>query len=122
MTPLNLSVHNQAAKSRRLVLEFATGEMFIEHGIVQRIEFTEKRCNLTLRNGLDKPQPVNVKVWVLNRALIAVWSESERWRVSSLQPDQSHSVSWQFTPAVPDVVWNEKARDASPSWIIVETV
>ena len=121
MTPLNLSDHNQASNGRRMVLEFVTGELVIEHGVVQRIEFTEKRCNLTLRNSEKKPQPVGVKVWVLNRALIEIWSQTERWRVSSLQPDQSHLVSWAFATAVPDVVWNTKARDAAPQWIVVET-
>ena len=121
MIPNSLFVHNSPPEGRRRVVEFSAGELLIEHRIVLRIEFTEKRCNLTLKNCGAKKQSVQVKVWVLNRTLIELWRQTEKWTLASLQPDQSHLVSWEFKPAVPDVVWNEKARDDVPAWIVIDS-
>ena len=120
--PANLYSENQPDGDKRRILEFELGEILLEHGIVHRIEFTEKRCNLTLKNVFPKRKSVHVRVWILNKALIELWRQTERWNLTSLQPDQSHLVSWEFNPAVPDVVWNQKAREVAPAWIIVDVL
>ena len=122
MIPLNLYSHEQPDGDKRRILEFATDELLLEHGIVHRIEFREKRCNLTLKNVTAKRHSVNVRVWVLNKALIVLWHQTEKWSLTSLKPDQIHLVSWEFTPTVPDVVWNEDARDPTPGWIVVDAL
>ena len=122
MIPPNFYSDRDLSDGKRRVIEFEDGEIVLEHGIVQRIEFTDKRCNLTLRNPSPKRHAVHVKVWVLNKSLVEVWHQSEWWALTSLQPDQSHVVSWDFKPAVPSVVWNEKARDLTPAWIVIDSL
>ena len=68
---------------KRRVIEFETGEIVLDHGIVQRIEFSGKRCNITLRNRSPKRHSVNVKVWVLNDSLMEVFNHGFRDRCSS---------------------------------------
>jgi hypothetical protein len=122
LIPNNLYSQEPAAGTKRHILPFALGEALLELGVVHRIEFREKRCNLTLKNSSPKRQSVNVRVWVLNKSLIELWHQTEKWNLTSLQPDQSHVVSWEFNPAVPDVVWNLKARDVAPAWVIVDSL
>jgi len=61
-------------------------------------------------------------VWVLNKSLIQLWHQSEKWSLSTLQPNQIHVFSWDFIPAVPDVIWNVKARGQAPAWIIIDAL
>lgn len=106
----------------RVFIDFALDEITLDHGIAHRIEFREKRCNLTLKNKTTTRQAVTVRVFVLNAALIEIWKQTERWSLASLQPDQIHAVSWTFSPELPDVVWNEKARLIEPRWIVVDVL
>ncbi len=122
MTPNNFYSNHQPKGDKRSILEFNTGEMLLEHGVIHRLEFTDKRCNLTLKNSSPKRQSVHVRVWVLNKSLIELWHQTEKWNLTTLQPDQTYLVSWEFSPAVPDVVWNEKARDTEPKWIVVDAI
>lgn len=98
---------------------FVEDDIQLDYSIVNRLEFREKRCNLTLKNPSEKKQPVDIKIWVLNGALIEIWSQLERWTLTSLQPGQMHACSWDFKPSVPDTVWNEKARLLEPYWVII---
>ena len=122
MIPNNFFFHDPPSEGKRRILEFNTGELLIEHGVVYRIEFTEKRCNLTLKNSTAKRQSVHVRLWVLNKSLIEIWRQTEKWSLTALQPDQSHLVSWEFKPEVPDVIWNQKARDAVPTWLVIDAL
>ncbi|MBS0203528.1 MAG: hypothetical protein JSS49_11555 [Planctomycetes bacterium] len=61
-------------------------------------------------------------MWVLNKSLIELWHQTEKWALKSLQPDESHLVSWDFKPAVPSVVWNEQARNETPAWIVIDSL
>lgn len=118
--PERLYSDRDLADGKRRVLEFVEGEMELNFGIIHRLEFTDKRCNVTLRNTDHVKHSVNVKVYVLNSSLIEIWQQSEKWLLTSLQPDQVHLVSWEFKPAVPSVVWNLQARDNTPAWIVVD--
>lgn len=118
----NLYSDGHPGTDKRRILEFMTDETLLEQGIIHRIEFREKRCNVTLKNVTPHRQSVNIKIWVLNKSLIELWHQSEKWMLTSLQPDQSHVISWEFTPSIPDVVWNLKARDCNPAWIIVDAL
>ena len=120
--PINLFSHEPPPGDKRRILKFTTNEILVEHGIVHRIEFREKRCNLTLKNLTSRRQSVNVRVWVLNKSLIQLWHQSEKWSLSTLQPNQIHVFSWDFIPAVPDVIWNVKARGQAPAWIIIDAL
>ncbi len=123
MSPINLYSADAPKGDKRLVIEFATGEILLGHGVVHRIEFSDKRCNLTLKNPTPKRQSVNVKVWVLNSNLVELWHQTEKWSLTSLQPDQSHLVSWDFKPAVPRVIWNLREREnIFPAWIVVDAI
>ena len=119
---INLRSDNQLPSDKRRILEFGNEEFLVELGVVYRLEFRGSRCNLTLKNTTDKRQSVNVRIHVLNRSLMEIWHQSEKWALSSLQPDQVHVASWDFVPAVPDVVWNEESRSIAPSWIILDVV
>ena len=123
MSPINLYSADAPKGDKRRVIEFATGEILLEHGVVHRIEFTDKRCNLTLKNPTPKRQAVNVKVWVLNSGLVELWHQIEKWSLTSLQPDQSHLVSWDFKPVVPSVIWSPREReDNLPAWIVIDAI
>lgn len=111
---------DHSAKSDNLqVLPFEQDEILVEHRLVHLVEFRDKRCNVTLKNRTGKRHPVNVQIWVLNNALIQLWGQSEKWVLASLQPAQIHSVSWEFKPIVPEVIWNSKARNEDPAWIVI---
>lgn len=122
MVPNFVYSHNRPEGFKRHVTEFTNAEIQIDVGIVNRIEFREKRCNLTLKNISPKRHTVNVRVFVLNRSFIELWRQTEKWSLTSLQPDQVHLVSWEFHPAVPDVVWHEKAREPDPMWVVVDVL
>ena len=123
MSPISLYSADAPKGDKRRVIEFATGEILLEHGVVHRIEFSDKRCNLTLKNPTPKRQSVNVKVWVLNSGLVELWHQTEKWSFTSLQPDQSHLVSWDFKAVVPSVIWNPREReDNLPAWIVIDAI
>ena len=122
LIPSNLYDHERPDGEKRRIFTFEQAEMLLEHRVVHRIEFREKHCNLTLKNVTAIRQAVNVHVWVLNKSLIEIWHQTEKWSLTSLQPDQVHVVSWEFKPSVPDVVWNEDARSESPTWVIVDAL
>ena len=119
---INLRLGKQLAADQRRIVEWEAEEILVELGIVFRIEFRGSRCNLTLKNTQDKKQSVNVRVYVLNNALIEIWQQSEKWTLASLQPNQVHVTSWEFTPSLPDVVWNEKAGSIFPRWVVVDVI
>ena len=123
MNPTSLYSADAPKGDKRRVIEFAMGELLLEHGVVHRVEFSEKRCNLTLKNSAPKRQSVHVKIWVLNSDLVELWHQTERWSLTSLQPDQSHLVSWDFKPTVPNVIWNSRQRENSfPAWIVIDAI
>lgn len=122
IVPVNLRVTDRLESDQRIVVSFESGEIELNHSIAHRIEFLGKRCNLTLKNVSDKKFSVDVTVRVLNRALIEIWSKSEKWLMKSLMPGQSYTCSWEFTPMMPDVVWNEKARELIPAWVMVDAL
>ena len=123
MSPISLYSADAPKGDKRRVIEFATGEILLEHGVVHRIEFSDKRCNLTLKNPTPKRQSVNVKVWVLNSGLVELWHQTEKWSLTSLQPDQSHLVSWDFKSVVPHVIWSSREReDNLPAWIVIDAI
>jgi hypothetical protein len=120
--PPNLHADDAARNNQRRVFPFTSGEILVEHGIVQRVEFTDKRCNLTLKNATSRRQRVHVKIYVLNSDLVELWRQAERWRLSSLQPDRSHLTSWAFAPRVPEVVWDQRLRENTrPAWVLICT-
>lgn len=120
--PPNLYADDAAKSNQRRVLPFTTGEALVEHVIVQRVEFTDKRCNLTLKNPTSQRQRVHVRVYVLNSDLVELWRQAERWRLSRLQPGQSHMISWEFAPQVPEVIWDQRLRENSePAWVLIYT-
>lgn len=123
MSPISLYSADAPQGDKRLVIEFATGEILLEHEVVHRIEFSDKRRNLTLKNPTLKRQSVNVRVWVLSGGLIELWHQAEKWLLTSLQPDQSHLVSWDFKPAVPSVIWSPRERENNlPAWIVIDAI
>jgi len=120
--PLNLYALHQFKSENLQVIRFTQDEVQLDYCLVNRVEFREKRCNITLKNATSAKRAVNVQVWVLNNALIEIWRRSEKWALSSLQPDQVHVISCEFKPLVPDVVWNEKARTDTPARVVIQTV
>ena len=62
---INLRSDKQLAGTQRRIVEWVADEILVELGVVYRIEFRGSRCNLTLKNTLDKRQSVNVRVNVL---------------------------------------------------------
>ncbi len=120
--PAKLYSDRDMSDGKRLVQKFSSGELLLEHGIVQRIEFAETRCNLTIRNETPARQSVHVKVFVLNKALIEIWHQTERWMLTRLDVDQCHTVSWEFKPAMPSAVWNDAARGLEPAWIVIDSL
>ncbi len=120
--PTNLYADDAAMNNQRRVFPFTWGEALVEHGIVQRVEFTDKRCNLTLKNPTTKRQRVSVRVQVLNSDLVELWRQAEHWKLSRLQPDQSHVLSWEFLPQVPEVIWNlHQRQNNAPAWVLIYT-
>jgi len=97
MNPISLYSADAPKGDKRRVIEFSTGEILLEHGVVHRIEFSDKRFNLTLKNPTPKRQSVNVKVWVLNSGLVELWHQTEKMVVdeSATGPKPSRQLGLQ---------------------------
>ena len=65
----NLYSAHRATSEKILTIRFETEDILVDHGILHRIEFREKQCNVTLKNQTTVKQTVNVRVWVLNGAI-----------------------------------------------------
>ncbi len=119
----DLAVGDAPKKATRLVLPFGTGRIEVQHGIFERIEFTGKWCNLTLKNSGKKSRRVRVAIHVLSSQLIELWNESVHWRLKNLQTEQIASETWKFEPKMPDVIWSQRLRDdAEPAWVVIDVV
>jgi len=104
----------------RMVLPFGNGRIEVQSGVFDRIEFTGKWCNLTLKNSTAKSRRVQIVVHVLSSQLIELWRESVHWRLKKLQPEQIASETWKFEPKMPETVWSRQLRDDDqPAWVVI---
>jgi hypothetical protein len=116
----DLFVADAPRSASRLVLPFGDGRIEVRHGIFERIEFSGKSCNLTLKNSSTKSQRVRMAIHVLSSHLIELWQESVHWRLKKLQPEQIASETWKFEPTMPNSVCNRSLRDdCEPTWVVI---
>lgn len=102
-------------------MEFAFSELEVNKGIVKSIEFDKYKCNLTLKNTDDSQKDVDILVVVFNEDGVVLWSKTEYWPISSLEPGQKYTVDWDFKPIVPASLEFSKFANTStaPKWVVV---
>ncbi len=102
-------------------LEFSFSELEVNKGIVKSIEFDKYKCNLTLKNTEDSQKDVDILVIVFNEDGVVLWSKTEYWPISSLEPGQKYTVDWDFKPTVPASLEFSKFANTSttPKWVAV---
>jgi len=119
----DLHIEGASDSAKRLVLPFGDGRIEVRHGIFERIEFSAKSCNLTLKNSSAKGQRVRVEIRVLTSQLIELWQESVHWRLKKLQPEQMASETWKFEPKMPNSICNRRLRDdCEPAWVVINVI
>lgn len=69
--------------------------------IVEDVEFTQQRCNITLRNRTGAAADVDVAVCVLNADGVVLDVVRELWMVESLAPEQKYLASLPLELKVP---------------------
>jgi hypothetical protein len=103
-------------------LPFKYEEVDVNDGIVQRVEFSAKKCNLTLKNRGNSPAHVDVTVYVLNAEGVILWKQREQWLIDTLDVGAKFAKDYDLTLAMPiELSMSKYAKgfDATPKWFVV---
>lgn len=106
-------------------IPFEYDELDVNRGICQRIEFSKKKMNLTLKNKTESPQNVRLKVSVLNPDGIVIYEAKEIWIINRLEPEAKFAKDFDFQIGMPAVLKYSKyapSFDMTPAWIIIEDI
>ena len=103
-------------------IPFQTDELTVNKGIVQRVEFTRTKMNLTLKNATSSRQNVDVHVYVLNRDGVVIFAHYEKWILDTLDVDAKFAKDYNFLPEMPESLQFSiyvKSFDLTPKWILI---
>jgi len=105
------------------VIPFKYDEQDVNVGVVQRIEFTARKCNLTLKNRGAKSTNVNVSVYILNKDGVVLWVTREHWLLDSLDAGAKFAKDYDVNLSMPESMNMSKhavSFDLRPKWIVVQ--
>jgi len=103
-------------------LPFKNEEIDVNSGVVQRVEFDTKKCNLTLKNRGTSKASVDVSVYVLNKDGVIIWSVKEKWAFDTLDVGAKFAKDYDISFGMPDAISMSKyatSFDSTPKWIVV---
>jgi len=103
-------------------IPFQTDELTVNKGIVQRVEFTRTKMNLTLKNATSSRQNVDVHVYVLNKDGVVIFAQHEKWILDTLDVDAKFAKDYNFLPEMPESLQFSiyvKSFDLTPKWILI---
>lgn len=90
--------------------------------LVESVEFTKQRCNMTLRNMTGKRSGVEVEVLVMNADGVTIWTGYEVWAIASMDEEEKYLSSMSMSLAMPtELKYSKYAEDfdATPVWFKV---
>ena len=90
--------------------------------IVEAVEFTQKRCNITLNNRLGKAANVDIQVIVMNADGVILWAGSETWAIDMLADEQKYLASKSMTLTMPEYLTMSIYAhdfDIAPRWFVI---
>lgn len=102
---------------------FEYEEITVDIGICQRVEFSKKKMNITLKNKSDVERSVNLKISVLNADGVVIFEAREIWIINKLEPDAKYAKDFDFKTGMPVALQYSRYAenfDMTPKWIIVE--
>lgn len=101
---------------------FKYDEIDVNEGVVQRVEFNSKKCNLTLKNRGTSAAHVDVSVYVLNQDGVVLWSQKEHWVIDTLDVGAKFAKDYDLSFAMPielSMSKYSKSFDPTPKWFVV---
>ena len=103
-------------------IPFKYDEIDVDVGLVQRVEFSTRKCNLTLKNRGVNPANVDVSVYVLNKDGVILWMVQEHWLLDKIDSGAKFAKDYDLRLSMPESISMSKYAatfDPTPKWLVV---
>lgn len=95
--------------------------IIINDRIIDSVDFTQSRCNITLKNRTGKSANVDVQVIVMNADGVMLWVGGESWFIDMLGDEQKYIVSKSMSLTMPEYLRESiyaDGFDLQPRWVL----
>ena len=103
-------------------IPFKYDEIDVDVGLVQRVEFSTRKCNLTLKNRGVNPANVDVSVYVLNKDGVILWMVQEHWLLDKIDSGAKFAKDYDIRLTMPESISMSRYAatfDPTPKWLVV---